>query len=271
MKAQSGYTSNGLPYAKVGSGSKAVVIFTGSELESKPPSGVQLKALEMGYKGLAERFTVWQVGRRPNPPRGYTAQQMSDDFAEMIRADVIRTEIGAPVHVMGISSGGSSALHFAVDHPDLLDRLVLAMTAHRMGEYAVEMSTKAAAWARAGDWASIYEFLGAAMAEGMPHWLIRPIMRTFGTSLFGRPTNPEDFAVVLESDIALDVDDKVQRITAPTLIIAGDRDAFYPAEIIRELATCIPNNELYLIPNAGHSVVKTHTKLFMGRIEEFLA
>src|SRR5689334_19880638 len=111
---QSGYSSNGLPYAHFGTGEQTLVIFSGSELENKPLSGLALKSLQMGFSGLAKNFDVYMVSRKPGLPQVHTAKDMSDDFAEMIRAD-----IGKPVHVMGISSGGSSALHFAADHRDL--------------------------------------------------------------------------------------------------------------------------------------------------------
>src|SRR5688572_27705419 len=107
MAAVSGYSSNGLPYARLGNGEEVLVMFSGSELENKPIQGLALKTLQFGFGGLAKHFTLYMLSRKPNLPQGYTAQDMSDDFAEMIRQD-----IGKPVHVMGISSGGSSSLHF---------------------------------------------------------------------------------------------------------------------------------------------------------------
>ena len=79
-----------------------------------------------------------------------------------------------------------------------------------------------------------------------------------------------DFAIVLESDINLDVKDKLPRIAAPTLVIGGANDPFYGADNIRETARLIPNAELSLIEGGGHAVVKTKTKIFENRILEFL-
>src|SRR5688572_5045749 len=179
MAVQSGYSSNGLPYARLGSGKETLVIFSGSELENKPLSGLALRSLQFGLGQLARQFTVYMVSRKPGLPPGYTAQDMSHDFAGMIRAD-----IGSRVHVMGISSGGSSALHFAADHPELLNRLVLAFTAHRMTEHGIAMCELWRDMALAGCWTELYESMGIAIVEGaLPDWIVRRMMRLFGRAI----------------------------------------------------------------------------------------
>ena len=44
-------------------------------------------------------------------------------------------------------------------------------------------------------------------------------------------------------------------IQARTLIIQGDRDPLYPAELSVEMARAIPRSRLWIIPNAGHGPV----------------
>jgi len=44
-------------------------------------------------------------------------------------------------------------------------------------------------------------------------------------------------------------------IQARTLIVQGDRDPLYPAEISVEMAKAIPNASLWIIPHAGHGPV----------------
>lgn len=266
MTAQSGYSSNGLPYARFGSGNRTLVIFSGSELENKPLTGIALWSLQQGFGQLARDYTVYMVSRKPGLPVGYTAQNMSDDFADMIRAD-----ISSPVHVMGISSGGSSALHFAADHPDLLNRLVLAFSAHRMTEHGIAMCQLWRDMALAGCWTELYESMGLAIVEGaLPDWMVKPMMRYFGTLLLGQPQSGSDFAILLDADIHLDVRDKLPAITAPTLIIGGDNDAFYSQALMREAAQCIPRTELVFLPG-GHSAMKRQSRKFEQDVLRFLA
>jgi pimeloyl-ACP methyl ester carboxylesterase len=262
----SGYSSNGLPYAKLGQGEKTLVMFSGSELENKPMKGMALETLQMGFGGLAKEFTLYFVSRRPGLPQGYTAQDMSNDFADMIRAD-----IGKPVHVMGISSGGSSALHFAADHPDLLDRFVLAFSAHRMTPHGIALCELWRDQALAKDWTHLYESMGIAIVEGqMPDWIVKPMMRTIGPKLVGKPESGSDFAILLDADINLDVEHKLPRISAPTLVIGGNRDPFYSSDLMREAAQCIPGAELVFL-DGGHSAMKNKSKQFEAAVLRFLS
>jgi pimeloyl-ACP methyl ester carboxylesterase len=113
--------------------------------------------------------------------------------------------------------------------------------------------------------------MGVDVAEGStPEWVTRWMMRLFGRMLLGRPHSGSDFAVVLDSDIHLDVADKLPCIRRPTLVIGGEKDPFYGADNIRETAHLIPNAQLCLLKDGGHAVVKTQTKAFEAAILNFL-
>ncbi|HEX5807985.1 MAG TPA: alpha/beta hydrolase [Anaerolineales bacterium] len=266
MAAFTGFSSNGIPYARISDAGPALVVFTGSELEHKPPSWTARQGFLVGLKRLTQNYTVYLMSRKPDMPKDYTAQDMSNDFAEMIRRD-----IGTPVHILGMSSGGSSAMHFAVDHAHLVNKLALAMTAYQLNENGKRV---AAIWrdlALAGDWPALYRRMGVDVAEGgTPEWVTRLMMRLFGKMLLGTPKSGSDFAIVLDSDINLDVVDKLPLIDKPTLVIGGENDPFYGADNIRETARLIPNAELCLLKNGGHAVVKTQTKAFEAAIFNFL-
>jgi len=261
-----GFSSNGVPYARISDKGPALVVFTGSELEHQPPTWTAQQGFLVGLKRLTRQYSIYLMSRKQNLPRGYSAKDMSDDFAAMIRKD-----IGAPVHIMGMSSGGSSAMHLAVDHADLLNKLVLAMTGYRLNPNG---KLVAAIWrdlALKEDWQALYQRMGVDVAEGAtPEWVTRLMMRFFGKALLGQPRSGMDFAIVLDSDIYLDVKDKLPRIAAPTLVIGGANDPFYGADMIRETANLIPNAELCLIEGGGHAVVKSKTKIFEDRILKFL-
>jgi pimeloyl-ACP methyl ester carboxylesterase len=261
-----GYSSNGIPYARLSNKGPALVVFTGSELEHQPPTWTARQGFIVGLKRLTRQFSIYLMSRKPNLPRGYSAKDMSDDFAAMIRAD-----IGTPVHIMGMSSGGSSAMHLAVDHPDLVNKLVLAMTGYRLNPNGKRVAEIWRDLALKEDWQALYQRMGVDVAEGStPEWLTRMLMRVFGKALLGSPKSGSDFAIVLDSDINLNVVDKLPSIRQPTLVIGGEKDPFYGAGNIRKTAELIPHAELLLIENGGHAVVKTHTKLYEDGILEFL-
>lgn len=261
-----GFSSNGVPYARLSDKGPALVVFTGSELEHQPPTWTARQGFIVGLKRLTQEFSIYLMSRKANLPRGYSAKDMSDDFAAMIRSD-----IGTPVHIMGMSSGGSSAMHFAVDHADLVNRLVLAMTGYRLNPNGKEVATIWRDLALAENWPALYQRMGIDVAEGgTPEWVTRLMMKLFGKMLLGKPRSGRDFAIVLDSDINLNVKDKLPHIAAPTLVIGGAKDPFYGADVIRETAQLIPNAELCLLENGGHAVVKTQTKEFEDQILKFL-
>ena len=261
-----GFSSNGVPYAKLSDQGPNLVVFTGSELEHQPPSTTAQQGFYIGLKRLTQQYSIYLTSRKPNLPKGYTAQDMSNDFAEMIRND-----IGKPVHIMGMSSGGSSAMHLAVDHPDLVDKLVLAMSGYRLNPNGKRVAELWRDLALKEDWQALYQRMGVDVAEGStPEWLTRLLMRLFGKVLLGSPKSGSDFAIVLDSDINLDVKDKLPAIRQTTLVIGGEKDPFYGADNIRETARLIPNARLSLLKDGGHAVVKSQTKAFEAEILRFL-
>ena len=266
MSTFTGFSSNGVPYAKLSDSGPALVVFTGSELEHMPPSKMTQQGYYVGLKRLTRQYSIYLMSRRQNLPRGYTAQDMSNDFAEMIRRD-----IGGPVHIMGMSSGGSSAMHLAVDHAELVDKLILAMTGYRLNPNGKLVAEIWRDLALKEEWPALFQRMGVDVAKGStPEWLTRLMMRLFGKMLLGTPKSGSDFAIVLDSDINLDVENKLPRIRKPTLVIGGENDPFYGADNIRETARLIPNAELILLKNGGHAVVKTQTRAFESAILEFL-
>ena len=86
-------------------------------------------------------------------------------------------------------------------------------------------STNSPGWfLLAADWPALYQRMRVDVAEGTtPEWLSRLLMRLFGRMLLGQPKSASDFAIGLDSDIGLDVLNKLPCIHQPTLAIGGDR------------------------------------------------
>jgi pimeloyl-ACP methyl ester carboxylesterase len=65
--------------------------------------------------------------------------------------------------------------------------------------------------------------------------------------------------------------DRLMTISAPTLIVFGDRDPLYPVSIAFELYQAIPNAALWVVPNAGHGpVFGPHAARFADTALSFL-
>jgi hypothetical protein len=116
----------GLPYLAVGQG-PPLVVFVGLTAEHANTTGLARRFELQTLKPLAKHFTVYAVNRKPGLTAGSSIGDLAGHYAE-----AIAREFPGPVCVWGISTGGSIAQQFAIDHPQLVRRLVLAATACRL-------------------------------------------------------------------------------------------------------------------------------------------
>jgi hypothetical protein len=72
------------------------------------------------------------------------------------------------------------------------------------------------------------------------------VVKLLGKRLMNEPDDPSDYIATIEADLGHDATDALSRIVAPTLVIAGSRDFFYPDPIVRETAQRIPQATLRL-------------------------
>ena len=71
-----------------------------------------------------------------------------------------------------------------------------------------------------------------------------------------------------ECDINIPLE-ALQEIEAPTLLIAGDRDIFFPADIPLAMKQTIPHSELLMFPDTGHIVMEFFPEIVAKRAVEF--
>lgn len=260
-RAITGYSGNCLPYAYFGNGPHNLVVFGGLEFRHKPPSAVMLR-MSTGYlRGLEGSYKIYIVSRKPGLPLGYSLSDMSDDYAVMIK-----NELGGMADIIGVSTGGAIAQHFAIDHPDLVGRLVLVMTGFRLTEEARELQREVADLARKGKRRAASALLGTAIIrKGIAKHFFKLLMGLMGPLMI--PADPSDGIVEIEAEDSHDLSDLLDRIKAETLVIGGEEDFFYP---VRETAAKIPNARLVLYPDVGHNAMFVRSRQFGEEIRAFL-
>jgi len=208
---------------------------------------MMLKMARSSSKNYAEKFTIYVVNRKPNLPQGYSMRGMSEDYATMIKA-----EFDGPVDIMGISTGGPIAQHFAADHPELVNQLVLASTGHRLLPRGAELQMRVADLVNRGKWRTAAVGLMSGVLGGFQGFFFKILAWLMGKRFFGSPEFPSDGIVEIEAEDAHDFTDRLVEITVPTLVIGGTNDFFYD---VKALADGIPNAKLILYENAGHDAI----------------
>ena len=122
--AQVAINGDTINYLVFGQGSKTLVILPGLSDGLTPVHG-QFQALSFAfsYRRIAQHFKVYLFSRRNTLPPIYTTRQMAADQALAMKVLGIKA-----ASVLGVSQGGMIAQYLAVDYPELVSRLVLALT-----------------------------------------------------------------------------------------------------------------------------------------------
>ncbi len=254
-----------LHYFAVGSG-PPLVVFPGLSASNEPATGVASWFEVQTVKPLAKYRTVYNVNRKVGLAPGASIADIAADYA-----DALRTEFDGPVDVMGISTGGSVVQQFAIDHPDLVAHLVLASTACRLGPNGKDLQLRLLEYAEKNDLRGGYRELSSALFE-KPYakWLAGAAAMLLGPLIMGKPKDLSDMKITLRAEDAFDAAPQLGRISAPTLLVGGERDAFYSVDLFRETADGIPKAQLHLAEGKGH-LGAVSGKRFVQEVEAFLA
>ncbi len=232
-----------LPCLRSGSGPPLVLL-----QGLMPTNGVaSLRRLHAGTAApYRSRRTVHVVNRRPGLPPGMTMTELAAEHAEGIRAT-----FGGPVDVLGLSTGGSIAGQLAADHPDVVRRLVLLCTAHRLSPHTRAQMRRIAARIRAGAGRRACALAAADLLAPGPLQLAAAIGGFLGRSWL-TDAALSDLATTIELEDAYALEECARPIAAPTLVVGGDRDLFYPVAMFERTVALIPDARLELCRGHGH-------------------
>jgi 3-oxoadipate enol-lactonase len=205
---------------------------------------------------LAKRNRVILYGFRDelDPLSSRPARQIGD-YARDLTGLIGELGLERPT-VFGVSFGGAVALEFAVEEPHRVGRLILS------GVEARFRSTLASTIARRvlerfplpGDNPFVNQFFnlfhGGKPGPGpIPRFIVERCWETDQGVMARRLAMLEGF----------DVSDRLWRLDAPTLVVAGTRDVVVPTARQKALAGSIAGARFESIEDAGHVGFLTHS------------
>jgi len=223
-------------------------------------------------RSLARHFQVYVYGLRGDrfPWGGYgdELRRVSDigEHANDLACLIEKLELDRPA-ILGVSFGAAIALEFAAEHPQQLGALIVHGAESRFRT-------------------SLGSIIARRVLERFPLPSDNRFVNQFFNLLYGTKPEPGpliDFVVdriwetdqsVMAQRLALletfDVSDRLWRIDAPTLIVAGGRDAIVPPARQRALADAIAGARFQVVENAGHIGFLTHQAEFVRNVERHL-
>jgi len=262
-----------LHYTDRGAGVPVVFVHGGLE-DYESWSTEVLDSLARYYRVIAYSRRYNYPNRNPLRHDGFSAATEAADLAAFIR----KLGLG-PVHVVGHSFGGLTALFLATKEPALVRALVLsepAVTAwlpDLPGGDSLYRDLYTVLWQpvrksfEKGDQDGVLRttllyFAGADVLDQIPSALRTVLTRNL----------PEWEAIAFAPNAIADPHrDEVQRIKAPVLLITGDSTLPILRPINDELERVLPRVKRVRIPQAGHELWETHTDVVRRVITEFLA
>ena len=249
IERRTGVSDDGMEFDVLGAGQRTLLFIPGGP-GSEVPTGLLAKMMPSQFTPYVRAgFTVWNVTRRRNMPQGHSIADMADDYAAFVAA-----EIGGTVDlVVGESYGGLVAQYLAANHPTLVHRVVLAVSAGAITDSGKDLDRRWAAARAEGRFADAGVLFLEFVLPGADRAALRQRLGRLAGRLFVNSSVPaSDLLVEAEAEGAFDARGILPGIQAPVLIVCGDQDEFFSREIVEETAQLIPDSTLVWIAGMGH-------------------
>ena len=239
-----GRFSTGVPYLRLGHG-PPLVVASGLTAEHANPTGMWRRSSLTWAAPFAAHFTVYLVNRKPGLLPGATMADLAGDYA-----DTFERDLGRSVLLHGTSTGGSVALQLAIDRPELVERLVVAGAACRLSPRGREVQAELLRLTEAGDARRALAYLAGTQVPRAVAPLARGAGWIMGRSFIA--SDPSDMLFTLAAEDVFDVESRLTRIRAPTLVLGGTDDVFYSEDLFRRTAEGIPGGQAVIFPGKSH-------------------
>lgn len=183
-----------------------------------------------------------------------------DDYVEWVKnfAEELRLD---KFVLLGHSFGGQVAAKFAAVYPKKVDKLILC---------AAAVIRKP----RLGSRQRLAKFLarGKVFLQHIPFG-IYPVLRKIVYRVSGTRDYSQLRGVMAQTFLNVvgeSVLDSAKQIKIPALIVWGDRDSETPLEDAYKIKNTIVGSRLEIIKTAGHKLHRTHTKILVQNLINFL-
>ena len=258
-RVKHGLLKGGLPFVRFGNGPRPLVVFPGLA-DAAWDVTRRSRFVALHYQRFTDKFTVYVISRKRHLPRGYTTRDMAADYAQAFESEIDHAA------VMGISLGGYVAQMFAANYPKFVERLVIACAANRVSDKGREIPERWLTLARENRWREFYWDIAKVTVEEFHqtfYQYVIPLLRW-------QPAEAKDFLVSLEACLTHDSTKLLERIQAPTLIIGGSTDIYFPPAYLRDMTQHIHDATLRFIEGSGHGAYELRKDEFEDAVLEFL-
>lgn len=250
-----------MEYIAFGYGKKNVILIPGLGDGLRTVKGMALPFAYM-YREYAKEYRVYVFSRKKVLEEGYTTRDMAKDMkAAMEKVGIEKADI------IGVSQGGMIAQYIAIDYPEIVKKLVLAVTVPKSNETIENVVGTWIEWAKQDR----YKDIQIDTAEKMyteeylskNRWMY-PVLGSVG-----KPKDFSRFLIMAKACLTHNAYEELDKIQIPCLVIGAKQDKVVGSEASREIVAKIPGSQLYMYQEYGHGVFD-EVKDFNKRIREFI-
>ncbi len=227
---------------RFGTGKKALIMIQGLNTNGIKGAGLSLAWM---YRIFAKDYTVYLFDRRPEILEGMTVREMAEDVAEAMDVLGIRN-----ADVLGVSQGGMIAEYLAIDRPDLVDKLVLAVTLSRNNNTVRSVIEKWIALTEQSDWKQLVTDMAEKMYSEPYLKRYRPMLPLL--TILQKPKDALRFIRLARACLSCNAYAELDNIQCPVLVIGGGQDKIVTGAASEEIARKL-NCEMFLYDDLGHA------------------
>ncbi|MDA8142167.1 MAG: alpha/beta hydrolase [Desulfobacteraceae bacterium] len=259
------YTKAGdiqLYYEEHGKG-EPLVLIAGAGMDSRG-WGAQTEAFAQKFRVIV--FDHRGSGRSEAPKQPYSIDMLTHDTANLLKAMGVES-----AHILGLSMGGMIAQQLAIEHPQVVKRLILAASTAHGRSINAYFAGVVKRWERERTRVDqrIKEMLPLQFTPGFLRNKATVGMLTFLIKNDRYPQAVDALSRQVDAALAFDCRDRLAQITAPTLILAAREDINAPVALSEELQRLIPKARLAVIDGA-HGFNLENPRLFNREVLQFL-
>lgn len=217
-------------------------------------NGIMMSTASWAYQAavLNQHFRVllydcrgmWQSD---HPDMPYSIDLHAEDLAALLEG------LDIPIaHIAGISYGAEISMLFALNYPEKTKSLIVI---DGVSEIHPLLRAQTYPWLMAAEREDPELLLRTSYHMNFSEEWIK-VNQAFIDSSVDRyaQIDMKAFTHLMNAFYKLNITDKLNKINAPTLVVAGEEDLIKGREYAKIIANNIPNSEFVLVPGSGHAL-----------------
>ena len=246
-----------MDYITFGKGTKPLIMIQG--LNTRGIKGAA-DSLAYMYRVFVNDHKVYLFDRRSDISEDITVRDLASDIA--MAMDVLGV---ANADIFGVSQGGMIAQYLAIDRPDLVNKLVLAVTLSKNNDTVKAVIKSWIEMTEQGDMKGLIADMATKMYSDTyvkKYKLFMPLL-----TVLQKPKNIQRFLILARACLTCNAYEELYKIKCPVFVIGGQKDKIVTGAASEEIAEKL-GCKIYMYDNLGHAAYE-EAKDFNIKIYEF--